>query len=579
MPSKTPQFDKALDEYFSKLEFDDRGGQWRTCRISGNKFYVRPEDIEFYKRIRVPLPTLSPNERHRLRMSFMNSYNLFRVKSAFSGKQIITMYPPNTPYKIIEHRTWYSDAWDPMTYAKEYDEGRPFFEQLHELSLVVPRYNLYVDPRDVNSEYTNHSVGLKNCYLVFNSVNAENCLYGLYVDSINSVECLDLFNGNTCHECFESHELYHCFWCEFVRNCQNSYFLYDCRGCSYCFCSTNLRYKKYYFLNEPLSKETYEARMREINFGDRTIVAYYKEKFEELKKQAVYKPNHNEKSVSSVGDYLMHSRDCYACFFVTEVEKSAYILGGLKFRDCYDLFAGFTDELSYEMVDSDDTYNVKFADSVGESRSLEYCLYCDNCENCFGCDALRNKKFCIFNRQYSEDEYWRLIDKVKTDMLKSHEYGEFFPYYMSAFPYNITHNTSWVGYDNIEEAKKYGYRVEDILESPEETSGEMLETDQLPIDIKDVGEDILNKVIFDRKNNKKFRFIKAELDFYRKYNIPLPQEHPSIRLAKQRKKFGSIKIEFYARTCPKCAKKFETVYSPEDLRVVWCEPCYLKEVV
>lgn len=47
--SKTPNFDKALNDYFSKLELDDkggsppRGGQWRTCRFSGEKFYVRPE--------------------------------------------------------------------------------------------------------------------------------------------------------------------------------------------------------------------------------------------------------------------------------------------------------------------------------------------------------------------------------------------------------------------------------------------------------------------------------------------------------------------------------------------------------
>ena len=65
MPTKTPQFDKALGEYFAKLELDEKGGQWRICRFSGEKFYVRPEDIEFYKKMRVPFPTLSPLERRR----------------------------------------------------------------------------------------------------------------------------------------------------------------------------------------------------------------------------------------------------------------------------------------------------------------------------------------------------------------------------------------------------------------------------------------------------------------------------------------------------------------------------------
>jgi len=57
MTSKTPKFDQALDEYFSKLELDEKGGQWRVCRFSGEKFYVRLEDVEFYKKMRVPLPT------------------------------------------------------------------------------------------------------------------------------------------------------------------------------------------------------------------------------------------------------------------------------------------------------------------------------------------------------------------------------------------------------------------------------------------------------------------------------------------------------------------------------------------
>ena len=56
MTSKTPQFDAALDAYFAALALDEKGGQWRLCRFSGERFYVRPEDIVFYKEMRVPLP-------------------------------------------------------------------------------------------------------------------------------------------------------------------------------------------------------------------------------------------------------------------------------------------------------------------------------------------------------------------------------------------------------------------------------------------------------------------------------------------------------------------------------------------
>lgn len=99
MTSKTPQFDRALDAYFFQRKLDEHGGQWRTCRFSNEKFYIRPEDVEFYKKIRVPLPTLSPLERSRRRMAFVPSYNFYRIQSAKTNKTIISTYPPGNPFQ------------------------------------------------------------------------------------------------------------------------------------------------------------------------------------------------------------------------------------------------------------------------------------------------------------------------------------------------------------------------------------------------------------------------------------------------------------------------------------------------
>ena len=161
--SKTPRFDEVLDKYFTDLTLDEKGGQWRTCRFSGQKFYIRPEDIEFYKEIKVSLPTLTPNERIRRKLAFWNSYNLFKGTSALSGDKLISQYPPNTPYKIYEHQVWFGEGWDPLEYGREYDNNEKFFEQYKALQLEVPRSNLYVDNTSVNSDYTNDSFHLKNC--------------------------------------------------------------------------------------------------------------------------------------------------------------------------------------------------------------------------------------------------------------------------------------------------------------------------------------------------------------------------------------------------------------------------------
>src|SRR3989338_6995192 len=149
MQSKTPQFDKALDYYFANLELDEKGGQWRTCRFSENKFYVRPEDVEFYKSMRVSLPTLEPEERRRRRFAVHNSYELFKGISGYSGKKIITLYPPGSPFTFYEHRVWYSDAWDPCAYGRDINPSKGFFKQFHDLQVTVPRPALMSDVSNV----------------------------------------------------------------------------------------------------------------------------------------------------------------------------------------------------------------------------------------------------------------------------------------------------------------------------------------------------------------------------------------------------------------------------------------------
>lgn len=579
MSSKTPQFNKALDEYFLGLELDEKGGQWRTCRFSGEKFYVRPEDIDFYKKIQVPLPTLSPPERIRRKLAFWNSYNLYYGQSSFSGKRILMQYPPNTPYKIYEHQVWFGQEWNSLEYERDYDLDKRFFEQFKDLQLSVPRPNLFVDSTSVNSEYTNDSVHLKNCYLVFNAVESEECYYSISpLRSQYCFDCFDVFDSNICYDCFESHQLYQCFFVEYSKNCLESYFLYDCRNCTYCFGGINLRHKKYMFFNEQLTKEEYERRLQSINLGNQETLTFYKNKFEELTKKAIHKPNHNDRAVDSYGNYIISSRNCYACFFVEESENVAYSIGSLKSRDVYDSIV-VESEFSYEVSGGVCGYKLQFVRNSENSREVEYSDLSFNCHNIFGCIGLSNKSFCIFNKQYTEEDYWKLLDMIKTQMLKDGEYGEFFSPDLSPFPYNISIATSYKGYDDLDTTQGYGYRTEEVEESLYDVVGEVVETKDLPVDIKNVSDDILKKIIYDSKNNKKFRYIKSELDFYKKYNLPLPQEHFSVRLAEKRKKFGTIVIELYERTCPRCGQKFQSSYAPDCPEIVYCEQCYQQEVV
>jgi hypothetical protein len=67
------------------------------------------------------------------------TFGRFRItKSALSGKTIITVLPESVPFPIYDRTEFVSDAWDPLTYGKDYDQSRSFMDQLVELQSVVP---------------------------------------------------------------------------------------------------------------------------------------------------------------------------------------------------------------------------------------------------------------------------------------------------------------------------------------------------------------------------------------------------------------------------------------------------------
>ena len=171
------------------------------------------------------------------------------------------------------------------------------------------------------------------------------------------------------------------------------------------------------------------------------------------------------------------------------------------------------------------------------------------------------------------------MDIIKANMLKSGEYGEFFPPQYLPFPYRTTMVAYYYGFWDYDNAAKYGYDVSPVNEYGGETiTGEVINSEDLPDDINDAKDDVLNKIIYDAKNNKKFRYIKQELDFYRKYSLPLPRENPASRMSAWRKEFG-LTVSFYRRDCPKCGKEFETTFAPDrPEKSVWCEACYLEVI-
>jgi len=99
--------------------------QWKTCAISGAEFPIYQSDLDFYDKISptfngvkyaIPTPSLCPEERQRRRLMFRNERKLYKRKCDASGKDIISIYSPDSPYKVYEQNFRWSDAWEPLDY-------------------------------------------------------------------------------------------------------------------------------------------------------------------------------------------------------------------------------------------------------------------------------------------------------------------------------------------------------------------------------------------------------------------------------------------------------------------------------
>ena len=62
----------------------------------------------------------------------------------------------------------------------------------------------------------------------------------------------------------------------------------------------------------------------------------------------------------------------------------------------------------------------------------------ENCSFCLGCIGLKNKSYCILNKQYTKEEWYSLADKIFAQMDKDGTLGDFFPGNLNPFYFNDT---------------------------------------------------------------------------------------------------------------------------------------------
>ena len=564
--------------------------QAKVCQNCHGSFVIEPEDFQFYEKIQVPPPTWCPECRNQRRLAFRNERSLHKRKCDFSGENMISLYPPNTPFPVYQQKYWWSDKWDPLSYGKEINWNEPFLKQIQELRNRTPRMNLIGLHQTLeNSEYVNMAHNLKNCYLIFNSDYNENCLYGSEIES--SKDCIDnlmIDSCTLCYDCINCNKCYKTFFSEDCNECNDVYFSKDCIGCNNCFGCVNLRKKSHHIFNKPYTREEYEARIKEYNLSSRASLRGWQKKTQDFwETKGKYKHFHGLQNDDVSGDYINNSKNIHNCFIVRGSKNCKYcmwlIVGNNE--DCYDYAQfGQNTELMYEVMQAGyQTSNVKFSYLVAAmSSSIEYSDSVYGSSNCFGCSNLRDKEYCILNKQYSKEEYNEFIPKIKKHMNEKpyvdkkgrvYKYGEFFPIELSVIPYNQSSAQDFYPLSE-KDAEEKGYSWSEIKLTEHEIS---LSFDKIPDTIDKTDDTIIKEVIACRESGKAFRIVPDELRLHRVFNLPLPDCLPEVR---QKRRIGRRnKPVLYNRACAKCGKGIQTSYASERPEVVYCEQCYNAEVV
>tara|TARA_Y100000310_G_scaffold341944_1_gene443008 strand:+ start:1557 stop:2033 length:477 start_codon:yes stop_codon:yes gene_type:complete len=155
-----------------------------------------------------------------------------------------------------------------------------------------------------------------------------------------------------------------------------------------------------------------------------------------------------------------------------------------------------------------------------------------------------------------------------------------------------------------EEALAQGFNWKDTKKPQHPAT---IQAENIPDNIKDVDESILKEILeCEHKQNCShecagaFKIIPQELQFLKRFNLPIPHLCVSCRHYERIKKRNTMKLYDRACTCAgekddsniyknianhmhhskeHCENKFQTAFAPDRKEIIYCEACYQAEVV
>lgn len=432
-------------------------------------------------------------------MSWYPNKTLYRRSSALSGRSIISVYPDEWAGPVVSHDEWFSESFRPAELP--YRPDIPFFAQLAELQKISPVVSL-LSSRQENAEFCHDCEGLKDCYMVFDSLNCRDVLYSARIyDSKDCVDCYWVIKSELIYEGVYLFSCFNCRFCFQCHECSDSAFLFDCRNCHRCFMCAGLRNQRYCLFNRQVSQAEYESFMQAKATLDTSQLRQLKAQFRQLMGETVWPPAFNENVEDCRGNYLKNCKDCQNVFESFDLRDCSNSFQCAMGSDVHDSFmCNDRVELCRNCVatgiQSVNTFACAF---TWHSSDMSFCYLCLDCSNCFGCWGLKKKQYCILNREYTPEEYARIVPALRAELAGE----DFFPDSLNPFRYEDTIASDFYGAQTAYLERELQLPAIDLPEEP------LIRT--CPI------------------TEKQFRLVPQETAFYDRHGIPWPLLSPRIR--------------------------------------------------
>lgn len=135
--------------------------------------------------------------------------------------------------------------------------------------------------------------------------------------------------------------------------------------------------------------------------------------------QVVPQPSRNILNLvrSDYTDNATSIEDCYLIFAAFQNRNCAYGYTVLYSNDSFDITHASNLDLCYEDLSCKSSYRTLYSINCQNARDSYFCKDSIEISDCFGCIGLRKKQYCIFNVQYSKEEYF---ERIKSFNLQSY---------------------------------------------------------------------------------------------------------------------------------------------------------------